>query len=430
MQPKSNGMQRISQAYADNYMRWKAFLPEFCGRISGILEEDQIRFSLKTRVKSLESLSEKLSFLNSEERITESQIKDLLGIRVVVPFQEGVEQVVTSLRQHFAVDDIERKSEKLSYREFAYDAVHVEVPLDRDLGLPGCCKPVVEVQVRTILQDAWAEVEHELIYKNHFRFPNNESIRKKLAALNANLTLSDMIFQEIRDSQKEMEKWGRSRFKAMVDRAEEFEEQKLEEQKFEGQPPEVPTNAAADTSLLSMSRLPNKQAGNTDSSKQEMEKYLLSALKAHNEQDYRTAIHFYGLVLERNPELSTRSVVFNHRGMAHFMLQQESQALSDFDRSFYCDKSNYRSLNYRAMVLRRMGYVEEALECFAKSLEINASQADVYLLRAQTLSAIEQEAEAVDDLARSLELDPDNEEARQLLGRLTGDGSSPQASVG
>lgn len=396
-------MEDISQAYANNYMRWKAHIAELAGRITSTLEDDQLRFSLKSRVKSLESLSEKHTFLASQGKDTE--IKDLLGLRVVVPFQEGVEQVVTSLRQHFSVVDIERKSEQLSYREFAYDSVHVEVPLDRDLGIPDCCKPVVEVQVRTILQDAWAEVEHELIYKNHFRFPNNESIRKKLAALNANLTLSDMIFQEIRDSQKEMEKWGRGRFKAMIDKAVDF------------QGPTVPQALGG---LQARTEEEPGESASSGAASRQLEKYMLSALKAHNEQDYRTAVHFYSMVLELNPELKVRSIVFSHRGMAHFMLQQESQALSDFDRSFYCDKSNYRSLNYRAMVLRRMGYVEQALECFAHSLEINAGQADVYFLRAQTLVEIEQEGRALDDLSRSLELEPDNGEARQLLERLTG----------
>ncbi len=64
-------------------------------------------------------------------------------------------------------------------------------------------KRVCEIQLRTILQDAWAEVEHELVYKSDISLPN-QSIRRKLASLNATLTLSDLIFQEIRDYQKEI----------------------------------------------------------------------------------------------------------------------------------------------------------------------------------------------------------------------------------
>ena len=406
-------MQEISQAYAKNYKRWKEFLTEFSSKIESMLEEDQLSFSLKHRVKALESFNEKQNFLAKSGK--ETTIKDLLGLRVVVPFQEGVEQVVTSLRQHFPVEEVERKSEQLSFREFAYDSVHVEIPVTEDLGLPEGCKPVIEVQVRTILQDAWAEVEHELIYKNHFRFPNNEAIRKKLAALNANLTLSDMIFQEIRDSQKEMEKWGRGRFKALIDKAAEFQGPNLP-QDLQSQ---IEKTEEVDGSIAESSN-GNKSHENNGSngSKAEIEKHLMSALKAHNEHDYRTAIHFYTLVLELNPELKVRSLVFSHRGMAHFMLQMESQALSDFDRSFYCDKSNYRSLNYRAMVLRRLGYVNEAIDCFTHSLEINDKQADVYVLRSQTLAEVDRKTEAHSDLGKALELDPKNEEALSLQTQL------------
>jgi putative GTP pyrophosphokinase len=70
------------------------------------------------------------------------------------------------------------------------------LPDDLANGLSFLDPPVCEVQVRTILQDAWAEVEHELVYKAEFT-PFDEPMKRKLAALNANLTLSDMLFQEI-----------------------------------------------------------------------------------------------------------------------------------------------------------------------------------------------------------------------------------------
>ncbi|MDT8397706.1 MAG: hypothetical protein RQ899_03735 [Pseudomonadales bacterium] len=398
----SKEMREISQAYVKNHEAWKHYLASFLDQITALLESADTRFSIKFRIKTLESLSEKISFLSKAGKEQEPQIKDLIGLRVVVPFQEGVERVVAVLCKNYAVEAIERKSDQLSYREFAYDSVHVEIPLTQELGLPGCCKPVVEVQVRTILQDAWAEVEHELIYKNHFRFPNSDAIRKKLAALNASLTLSDMIFQEIRDSQKEMEKWGHERFQALLDKTLELEG------------PGLP--AALDIKDFQTSEQSSDTAAG---SRAEMEKYLLAALKAHNEHDYKSAIAYYSMVLDRNPELSIRSVVFSHRGMANFMLQRESQALSDFDRSFYCDKSNYRALNYRAMVLRRMGYVEQALECFEMSLEIHPGQAGVHFLRSQTLLEIQETERALADLTRALELDPEHEEAQKLLDRIS-----------
>ncbi|MFS6554050.1 hypothetical protein VPJ68_00820, partial [Parabacteroides distasonis] len=57
----------------------------------------------------------------------------------------------------------------------------------------------------TILQDAWAEVEHELIYKTEFT-PFDAPLRRKLASVNASLSLADTIFQEIRDYQKNFQR--------------------------------------------------------------------------------------------------------------------------------------------------------------------------------------------------------------------------------
>jgi putative GTP pyrophosphokinase len=401
-------LQEISQAYAANEQLWKTELSAQCAEVEALMVANQLPVTLKMRLKTLESLSEKLGYLAKNRPTEELQVKDLLGLRIVVPFQEQVEQAVQLLRENFNTSSIERKSEKLSFREFAYDSVHVELPLQQDLSLPDCCRPVVEVQVRTILQDAWAEVEHELIYKNHLRFPNNDSIRKKLAAVNASLSLADMIFQEIRDSQKEMARWGHERFKSMLDAANAFG---------------APDNIDAMDMAEPQATLPGIE--NPDAaSKAEIERNLMLALKAHNDKDFRSAVQFYSKVLASGPDLKVRSIVFNHRGIAYFMMQQESRALSDFDRSYQCDKSNYRALNYRAMVLRRMGYVDDALECFTLSLEIDPAQAEVWFLKAQTLAEIAHTESAVENLHQALALDPGHQEARALLDRLDPHGTA------
>jgi Uncharacterized protein conserved in bacteria len=396
-----NVLEAISQAYAAHGESWRRHLVALGAEVEELLRRHHLHVGVKLRVKTFESLSEKRSFL-ARTGEGEPEIKDLLGLRIIVPFQEEVETAVSLLREHYGASDIERKSEKLSFREFAYDSVHVELPLREMLVLPPGCRPVVEVQVRTILQDAWAEVEHELIYKNHFRFPNNDSIRKKLAAVNASLSLADMIFQEIRDTQKALARWGRERFQAMLDQS-----SALAVQDFNHLQQELGPQASLPGLELPLG---NKR--------DEIERHLLAGLKAHNEKDYWTAVKHYSQVLTLNPEIAVRSIVFNHRGMCYFMLNRETQALSDFDRSYQCDKNNYRALNNRAMVLRRMGYVDVALECFEQSLQIAPNQPSVYFLRGQTLAEIDQIERACSDLERALALDPSHEEARELLEKL------------
>src|SRR4030042_649753 len=116
------------------------------------------------------------------------------------------------LREKFDVEETDRKGVRQSFREFGYDSTHLMIRCDRYL-LRGEGAPLVavcEVQLSTTLQDAWSEVEHELVYKGGL-VPFDMPLKRKLAALNANLTLADIIFQEIRDYRKSIHTQMRTR---------------------------------------------------------------------------------------------------------------------------------------------------------------------------------------------------------------------------
>ena len=384
---------QLQEIYNEHILEWKSYLANISKEISRHLEKAEIQFSLKSRIKTIESLNKKKDLLQKNDRMGDGTIKDLLGLRVIVPFQEDVEHVIDLLQENFHIVETERKSENLSYREFAYDSVHLLSSLgDEDnVVFPRQCKKVCEIQVRTILQEAWAEVEHELIYKSNVRLPN-ELIRKKLAALNATLSLSDIIFQEIRDYQKKMERWGQERF------------QDLKRQALLIEVGDVPKYFRK-RSQISVSGTAHKK----------LESIFMQALAAHNKKDHKKAIGLYTKALNMDPDLKIRSIIYNHRGMAKFMLRMERQALEDFSLSFQCDSKNYRALNNRALVLRRMGRVREALEDFNHSVALNENQSEVYFLRAQTNFEIEEYQNSLNDLKIALKLQPKYKEAKNLM---------------
>ena len=153
---------------------------------------------------------------------------------------------------------------------------------------------VCEIQIRTILQDAWAEVEHELIYKAEFT-PFDEPLQRKLAALNANLTLSDIIFQEIRDYQRKLHG-------ELIKRRD----------KFEGM-------IEAEDKEHSISNFNNnsKKKGNEkddyyDISREEsIDELLLKALYAHNSSRYSDAIHIYSYILNLDAGADIRAIIYS-----------------------------------------------------------------------------------------------------------------------
>jgi putative GTP pyrophosphokinase len=212
--------EELQQIYENNLPSWKELLNGISESICDRLQSEELTFTSRVRIKSLESLYAKKERLIHAKSGNDQKITDLFGLRFIVPFLEDVERLVEIVKESLDVAEIDRKSERLSYREFAYDSVHMEISLDKvDIALPDFCSPMCEIQIRTILQEAWAEIEHYLVYKSDIEIPGNKTTLKKIAALNANLVLSDMIFQEIRDKQKELEVWGRERFQELQKRA-------------------------------------------------------------------------------------------------------------------------------------------------------------------------------------------------------------------
>jgi len=394
MPNKEEDLQKI---YLKNLPLWEEILNNIADTISNKLKAEELKFTLKKRVKSLESLNAKKQGLVNKGLNQNQKIKDLLGLRFIVPFLEDVERVVDIIKESFDVVDIERKSEALSYREFAYDSVHIEISLENlSIELPDFCCHSCEIQIRTILQEAWAEIEHALVYKSDIEFPDNRAIRKKMAALNANLVLSDMIFQEIRDKQKELEIWGHERFKELQKRAKAISVDSLPK-------------------YLVVTEKDDRRNKQKTESQKNIEIKLLKALEAHNDENYRRAIELYTEALSADPPLKVRAIIYNHRGLAFFMLNKERQALKDFEDSFKCDPSYYQVLNNRALVLRRMGLTNEALYNFDKSLALEEKQAEVYYLRAQTHYETKNYQSALNDVKIAIQLSPDYQEAQKLL---------------
>jgi len=390
---------RIQKLYDLQMKDWGRSLGSIARKLSRLLERAGLKHSLKHRVKKIGSLREKKSRLPTGGGRRKDKVKDLLGIRVVVPFLEDMEKVLELVESHFDILEVERKAEHLSFREFAYDSVHViiDVPNAEKLEFPPGCARACEIQIRTILQDAWAEVEHELIYKSNLDLPDT-SVRKKLAALNASLTLSDMIFQEIRDHQRELSQWGRARF------------HELRKKAALPEPTAIPQAKRKNEAAQGRRSRGGGGAG--------LDSTLYLGLKAHNEKDYPQAIRLYSRALRMGPDMKIRSIIYNHRGMANFMLDRERQALRDFDKSFQCDPRNCRALNNRALIWRQIGHVQESLKDFSHSLVIKARQPEVHFLRAQTFFEIGILATALREVEAALVLRKTYPEAQELRERI------------
>jgi putative GTP pyrophosphokinase len=341
-------------------------LEAFQTRLKAALADSEVHFTMKYRVKTFDSYYGKLLKRKTRERRTGEAIPihDIMGTRVVCPFLDDVEVVELYLRDAFAVHEIERKGAGRAFSEFGYSSTHLllEIPTDIRERFSGLNLEIAEVQVRTFLQDAWAEVEHELIYKNSNNItPMDEPLRRKLAALNANLSLSDDIFQEIRDYQRrlhcELNK-RRYSFTAQLD--------EIKPGLTAATPRTGPAEGGAEADD---DGAPELASNNKD-------QLLLNALNAHNEKNFPLAIRIYTKILEQGCPAYIRALVLIHRGKAYFSQSNYGDARNDFAAAAECEPTNNRAFYHIGVVDRVLGDNNSALDALQSCIGINPFHVD------------------------------------------------------
>lgn len=157
------------------------------------------------RIKSENSVRSKLS---RPDKIYSdlSEITDLIGLRVVTYFEDAVEEVARLVEENFSVD-FARSVDKRFHADpstFGYRSLHYVCHASKDSAdLP------FEIQIRTVLQHAWAEIEHDLGYKFPEAVPN--SIKRRFSRVSGLLEIADAEFTELRSLMEKYEKRVKSK---------------------------------------------------------------------------------------------------------------------------------------------------------------------------------------------------------------------------
>jgi ppGpp synthetase/RelA/SpoT-type nucleotidyltranferase len=180
----------------------KAFQIPLKRLIETLLEDSGIQVhGVSSRMKSRDSVLQKIA-RSSESRSVDS-LTDLLGIRVVTYFPDEVDSVARLVEREFAVDKGHSvdKRKLLDPDRFGYLSLHYILALgDERLKLAEYRHYRglrFELQIRSILQHAWAEIEHDLGYKSKAAVP--PSARRRFSRLAGLLELADAEFLGIRE---------------------------------------------------------------------------------------------------------------------------------------------------------------------------------------------------------------------------------------
>lgn len=122
--------------------------------------------SVKTRLKSVLSISEKLArndFDITVENI-ENELYDVAGLRVICSFTDDVYMIANALLKQDDITLIRKKDYIAHPKENGYRSLHLLVNVPIFLANEKRIMKV-EIQLRTIAMDMWASLEHQLRYK-------------------------------------------------------------------------------------------------------------------------------------------------------------------------------------------------------------------------------------------------------------------------
>jgi putative GTP pyrophosphokinase len=158
--------------------------------------------SVEFRVKSEESIQRKL-LLKPDRYGRLEELHDLLGIRVTTYFLNDVKKAAEAVESEFMVDKANsvNKLAAAAPDRFGYAAIHYVAELGESrTGLPeysAFAGQVFELQVRSILQHAWAEMQHDLGYKQEPAIPS--AMIRRYSRLAGLLEIADDEFQRLQN---------------------------------------------------------------------------------------------------------------------------------------------------------------------------------------------------------------------------------------
>lgn len=181
----------ILQEYQDNLPRFREVEAQVRDSIKRTLADAGLLVAaVESRVKAYDSLAGKLE-LKGHKYNSLADLTDILGLRVITFYIDDVDKVASAVERLFTID-WENSVDKRKIHDtdsFGYLSLHYI-----------CSIPDFpyrfEIQMRTLLQHAWANMDHDTGYKSGVEIPKR--YMRNMSRLAGMLELVDDEFSKIR----------------------------------------------------------------------------------------------------------------------------------------------------------------------------------------------------------------------------------------
>ena len=180
----------------------------FIALVTAILDEAGINYlSVTGRTKTIASFAAKAARRVDGELIYADPMRDItdqIGVRVITYVQRDVSAVADLMRDQVIVkDDRDMGQVTASQGRFGYASRHQLIALDAARESQPAYEQlrgrVASLQIRTVLQHAWAEFEHDIRYKGTVPAEHAPEFDRRFTLAAGLLELADREFSTIRD---------------------------------------------------------------------------------------------------------------------------------------------------------------------------------------------------------------------------------------
>lgn len=192
--------EKIMQTYFSQYPLYLRLGENVKEALENFLTEKKIEIvSVNYRIKRLEKFLQKIERKKYDNPF--EQMNDICGIRIICYFQDDIKNIEEIIRKEFEVVEREDKIENSPPHKFGYRSNHFVLKIKKAWtktpNYRGLDNLKIELQIRTVLMHAWAEIEHKLAYKRTEHIP--QELRRKFSRISALLEEADEQFQDICD---------------------------------------------------------------------------------------------------------------------------------------------------------------------------------------------------------------------------------------